>query len=1398
MAVNLNPTSITDLRDTCRQYKGNLGVINTSGMTTFRDLFSSSPFTSWTNDDFNGIDTWNTSNVTDMSNTFYRCSNFNQDISKWNVSKVKKCIYMFASCTSFNRQLRNWSFDSLTDIKFMFHGCSSLTYYPSGFSAPLLTDFSGVFGDCTSLTSDPINLNWNMPNVNKYTNAFSGSGITQLTKFWSRPSYFLNTFSECNNLTTVNLGSDSQIVEASKMFKDCRNLSSAIINISNNGYASRTFSYMFEGCSNLTSVSGTWDIGFTELYLYNAFNGCSNLTTIPTINIGYNRELPVSARNMFTGCSRLRTVTLSFDSYSYIDGASEMFKGCSSLIRVDCKFNKADLTSTFEGCSSLTSIDQSVLSTNPLVCNKTFKGCSSLNQDFSFWNSSNCFSYTEMFSGCTSYNKDLSMIYLPYGSDFTDMFTNCPLPDDKKPHPLNTTYLYRPRTKEELKALCDDPSIDLRTIDTSLITDMSYLFENGTVTESRLYNLITWNTSNVTTMKGMFKGCSTYTFLDNTSNFYLENLYCPLVEDMSEFFMDCTNNRQYFCSTIKATNQFPSLKNISSMYENNINNECYMKNFISDKIEYMDKTFKNTRYTLQINHDPYICKNGYWFLPNLISCNEVFANNTHFGNYIPDYFDTSNVEDVSTVFDSSTLNPNYVPWWFENNIPNSFNILYNTDVEVNLASFMNSRYSNRPYFILKSNDPDLSITKVSTNIYRIRCSTAKDIKAFIEYNQNQSFNSNSRRLFNIKVFDLSKEIDVKAGLIESVDFNALYNTLIPSITDIRFSNIQQGLSITNKNAFVYDILTDSTGTFTATITINNRYSGTITVNASSLISDEILDIKNGYSDTINFNDKYPGYDVSTLIITSDSDQLVVTKTSDGIFNFKPLNVGQFTATVNLNNQISKVTVNGLTGLIPYDYQHTAVKYKSIIITDIYGNLDTNDIRIESDDVDNYNVIKVNSNEYKLASATSGTFTATIYLNNEENKITVNATKFLQDETRNISSNTIYKFNLIDDISDSFIKNYSITSGSVDVIANALPDNAYTIEAINVGIYNCILNINGEESNLILNVVKLIQDKIIFIYNRYYKLNFNTMYPNADLTGLKVVTSSNIDKIQLTNISNGIYELSFLEKGTYELTITLGKTTSIFTLKVFFIDSSNPEIYQYPNSFIDELIKPQLFNSNLYIYQYNQYGGIEWVSKFFSYMNEKMKKYLDYIYLWFVLKTNQQLDRSKMDYINDEKYYYYINFLEKYFDGINKAFGSSSAITFWDNQGSEWNDNKTRWDDTIKTSDLSVNKFKCILRYIKDISNKTFNLNRFIQFCNEFVNCDVTDPADKIELFVDETSFENPSSIVIYSPVISDNTNILLSMVTSSYKYLMPMNEITIRQKIKSKSKSSRSRTKKDK
>ncbi|EAJ2975608.1 BspA family leucine-rich repeat surface protein [Campylobacter jejuni] len=67
---------------------------------------------------------------------------------------------------------------------------------------------------------------------------------------------------------------------------------------------------------------------------------------------------------------------------------------------------------------------------------------------------------------------------------------------------------FTPKTKEELKVLVKDEAIHLGDIDTSKITDMSYLFANSTRTD--FSGIEKWDVSDVENMSYMFADCKTF------------------------------------------------------------------------------------------------------------------------------------------------------------------------------------------------------------------------------------------------------------------------------------------------------------------------------------------------------------------------------------------------------------------------------------------------------------------------------------------------------------------------------------------------------------------------------------------------------------------------------------------------------------------------------------------------------------------------------------------------------------------------------------------------------------------------------------------------------------------------------------------------------------------------
>ena len=93
---------------------------------------------------YGGINTWNTTAITDMSSLFSNKTTFNSDISNWDVSNVTNMSNMFRFAELFNQPLNNWDVRNVTEMRGMFR-------YANAFQQPLnlwqLNSLTGISGE---------------------------------------------------------------------------------------------------------------------------------------------------------------------------------------------------------------------------------------------------------------------------------------------------------------------------------------------------------------------------------------------------------------------------------------------------------------------------------------------------------------------------------------------------------------------------------------------------------------------------------------------------------------------------------------------------------------------------------------------------------------------------------------------------------------------------------------------------------------------------------------------------------------------------------------------------------------------------------------------------------------------------------------------------------------------------------------------------------------------------------------------------------------------------------------------------------------------------------------------------------------------------------------------------
>jgi surface protein len=186
------------------------------------------------------INSWDTSEVTDMSDLFNGRVNFNKPLDRWDTSNVTNMEGMFLNNKTFNQSLDSWNVSRVTNMKEMFIGCRQFNQPLNNWNTSNVSDMEGMFLLCNNF-NQPLD-QWNTENVTNMSSMFVGC------KEFNQPLNTLNT-SKWNT---------SKVINMAHMFDGCIHFNQPLNNWDT--HLVRNMSYMFRNCIRFNQPLTNWNI----------------------------------------------------------------------------------------------------------------------------------------------------------------------------------------------------------------------------------------------------------------------------------------------------------------------------------------------------------------------------------------------------------------------------------------------------------------------------------------------------------------------------------------------------------------------------------------------------------------------------------------------------------------------------------------------------------------------------------------------------------------------------------------------------------------------------------------------------------------------------------------------------------------------------------------------------------------------------------------------------------------------------------------------------------------------------------------------------------------------------------------------------------------------------------
>ena len=451
-----------------------------------------------------------------------------------------------------------------------------------------------------------IEVDESMKNAPLTSTSFFFSGFNSDENLWL-PLYNAGSLIGLNNLNTTN------VTDMSGMFYGLQNLSSLDLSGLNTAKVTN-MNNMFLGCHTLRSLDLSSFNTANVTHMAQMFNGCLYLTSLKLSS--FNTAKVTDMDGMFFECQSLESLNVSSFNTANVTSMSGMFQQCQALTSLDLtRFSFNALTnsaSMFSFCEDLTTIycNANLSTKSDLISATMFNGCTKLvGGNGTTYNSSKLdktyarpdasvapgyftskdIIYAEM-------NATGTVMTIKYGSNTQNAYLTW------RPDEIGTTQMTAAERNKITKVVIDASMANARPtscrqwfyqltnltsitglnyLNTSECTSMRAMFSGCTNLTS--IDLSKFNTEKVSNMSSMFYGCEKLTSIDlskfntakvTTMAYMFQNCKSIVLSDVRSFNISKVTNTSYMyygCSALQSVITYFDMMNVTnavSMFKN--------------------------------------------------------------------------------------------------------------------------------------------------------------------------------------------------------------------------------------------------------------------------------------------------------------------------------------------------------------------------------------------------------------------------------------------------------------------------------------------------------------------------------------------------------------------------------------------------------------------------------------------------------------------------------------------------------------------------------------------------------------------------------------------------------------------------------------------------------------